>query len=65
MHFEVFIERLIDNALNYKLTTLVSHLKIKVPKDHRAHRALNDVIMTFHVWSHLKQSIMDYINAIP
>jgi DNA polymerase-3 subunit epsilon len=57
--------RLVDNALNYKLTTLVSHLNIKVPKDHRAHRALNDVIMTFHVWSHLKQHVTDYINAIP
>lgn len=55
--------RLMPDAPNYKLSTLVSHLKIKIPKDHKAHRALNDVMMTLHIWLHLKKTVTDYIKT--
>lgn len=41
--------RLIYDAPNYKLSTLIKHLKIKMPKDHQSHRALHDVMSTFHL----------------
>lgn len=57
--------RLLPNAPNYKLTTLVSHLNIKTHKEHRAHRALNDAMMTFQVWLHMKQQVTNHIKTIP
>lgn len=57
--------RLILNAPDYKLTTLTSHLKIKIPKDHKAHRALNDVMATFGVWLYMKKYVSDYIKTSP
>jgi DNA polymerase III subunit epsilon len=57
--------RLIPDSPDYKLTTLVSHLNIKVPKDQKAHRALGDVLRTYHVWLHLKETVAESINATP
>lgn len=57
--------RLILDAPDYKLTTLTSHLKIKIPKDHKAHRALNDVMATFGVWLYMKKYVSDYIKTSP
>ncbi len=57
--------RLIFDAPNYKLTTLTSHLKIKISKDHKAHRALNDVMVTLGVWLHMKEMVSSRIRANP
>lgn len=57
--------RLIPNAPDYKLTTLISHLNIKMPKEHQAHRALSDVMSTYHIWMHMKNHVSGYINKIP
>jgi DNA polymerase-3 subunit epsilon len=57
--------RLITNAPDYKLTTLVSHLKIKPPGIQQAHRALYDVMSTFQLWLHMKKYVMDLINTTP
>ena len=57
--------RLIPNSPDYKLTTLISHLKIKIPKEHKAHRALDDVISTYHVWMHMKKTVSEMIDTVP
>ncbi len=57
--------RLINTSPDYKLSTLVSHLKIKLPKQHKAHRALDDVRSTFHLWCHLKKQVSNHINSEP
>lgn len=49
--------RIILDPPNYKLNTLISHLKVKLPKEHQAHRALHDVVSTFYLWGHLKKRI--------
>lgn len=49
--------RLIQNSPDYKLGTLASHLKIKMPKTHQAHRALDDVMMTLQIWLHLRKQV--------
>ena len=57
--------RLILDAPDYKLTTLTSHLKIKTSKEHKAHRALNDVMATLEVWLYIKKYVANYIKASP
>jgi DNA polymerase-3 subunit epsilon len=57
--------RFIPRAPNYKLTTLISHLKINIPEDYRAHRALHDVMMTFQIWLHIKNCVKNRINMTP
>jgi len=57
--------RLIPDSPNYKLSTLTSHLKVKLSKEHKAHRALNDVMSTFHVWMYLKEYVSKSINSSP
>ena len=57
--------RLIPDSPDYKLSTLISHLKIKVPKEQKAHRALSDVIRTYHVWEHMKKYVAESINTSP
>jgi DNA polymerase-3 subunit epsilon len=52
-------------APDYKLTTLTSHLKLKVPKSHQAHRALNDVMATFHLWLHLQEQVARKCTTLP
>lgn len=57
--------RLVPDAPNYKLTTLVSHLKLKIPKDHKAHRALDDVFSTYHLWTHMKKIVANSTTVTP
>ena len=57
--------RLILDAPDYKLTTLTSHLKIKTLKEHKAHRALDDVMATLGVWLHIKEYVTNYIKSSP
>ena len=52
--------RLIESP-DYKLTTLVRHLKFKVGKDHLSHRALFDAEMTVQLWNHLEAKIKPYM----
>ncbi len=56
--------RLIPHAPNHKLSTLIDHLKIKMPKEHRSHRALNDVMSTFHLWMNIKKNILKTANVM-
>ena len=46
--------RLIPDALNYQLGSLVKHLQIEA---RRTHRALDDVIVTTGVWNHLHHTV--------
>jgi DNA polymerase-3 subunit epsilon len=57
--------RLILDAPDYKLTTLTSHLKIKTPKEHKAHRALSDVMATLGVWLHMKKYVANHLKSTP
>lgn len=45
--------RLVQDAPNHKLGTLVRHLGLQAPEGMRAHRALADVLMTCELWKHL------------
>lgn len=45
-------------APDYKLTTLISYLKLKIAKGHQAHRALHDVMATFELWLYIKQQVL-------
>ena len=45
--------RLVDDAPDHKLGTLVRHLGLRKPDHLRAHRALDDVLMTVALWNHL------------
>lgn len=56
--------RLIPYSPNYKLSTLIEHLKIKIPKDHQSHRALDDVISAFHLWIHIKKNILKTVHTM-
>ncbi len=57
--------RLILDSPDYKLTSLISHLKIKVPKEHKAHRALDDVISTYYIWMHMQKYVSEKIKITP
>jgi DNA polymerase-3 subunit epsilon len=52
-------------APDYKLTTLTSHLKLKVSKSHQAHRALDDVMATLQVWLHIKKQVSERTKTKP
>jgi DNA polymerase III subunit epsilon len=56
--------RLIPYAPNHKLSTLIQHLKIKMPKDHQSHRVLHDVLSTFHLWLYIKKNILHRVNVM-
>lgn len=57
--------RLIQNVPSYKLSTLTACLKLEVSADHRAHRALNDVMATFQLWLHMKNIVLSHIDTDP
>lgn len=57
--------RLILDAPDYKLTTLISHLKVENLREHKAHRALNDVMATLEVWLYIKKYVTNYIKVSP
>jgi len=52
-------------APNYKLTTLTSHLKLKVSNSHQAHRALSDVMATLQVWLYIKKQVSERMEKEP
>ena len=45
--------RLVPEAPSRRLGTLVHHLFLETPDSSRAHRALDDVLMTVALWNHL------------
>lgn len=45
--------RLVQQAPNHQLGTLVRHLRLTIPAGLRSHRALADVLMTGALWQHL------------
>ncbi|OGV68056.1 MAG: hypothetical protein A3K19_27010 [Lentisphaerae bacterium RIFOXYB12_FULL_65_16] len=51
--------RLVDDALDHKLGTLAGHLKLNKPANLRAHRALDDVLMTVALWNRLTALIAE------
>jgi DNA polymerase-3 subunit epsilon len=57
--------RLLPNAPNHKLGTLASYLALKIPKNHQAHRALDDVMVTNQIWNHLKITVANHIKTEP
>ncbi len=57
--------RLLPNAPNHKLGTLASYLKLEIPKNHQAHRALDDVLITAQIWHYLNASIAKHIKTQP
>ena len=46
--------RLVAQAPNHRLGTLVQHLRLPAPAGMQAHRALADVLMTHELWRHLQ-----------
>ncbi len=59
------LSRRLIAAPDHKLTTLKSYLKFNIPKEHQSHRALNDVMVTFALWLHLKKHVTDRIKTTP
>ncbi len=57
--------RLIPNMPDYKLTTLTQHLKFKTQTTHKAHRALDDVLVTVDLWLHMHNLVSTYTNTHP
>jgi len=55
--------RLVQNAPNHKLGTLMQHLRLTVPSDSQAHRALADVHMTCTLWHHLANSLQHQLHG--
>ena len=55
--------RLIEDAPDHKLGTLVRHLKLNKPAHLRAHRALDDVLMTVALWNHLTALLTERIGS--
>lgn len=54
--------RLIQGTRDHKLGTLKQHIKFKGNKDHKDHRALDDVKVTAALWLHLKE-IVEHISG--
>lgn len=52
--------RLIPDLPTYKLGYLKEYIKFKSPKNHKSHRALDDVLVTVSLWGYL----LDIINKI-
>jgi len=59
------LARRLISAPNYKLTTLRSHLNLKISKGHQAHRALDDVMVTLQLWLYIKNHISKLIDSEP
>lgn len=49
--------RLIHDSKNHRLSTLAEHLNIPVGK---AHRALDDAVVTAHLWNHLYGKVVEW-----
>lgn len=59
------LARRLITSPDYKLTTLTSHLKLKIAKNHQSHRALDDVMATFHLWLHIQKLVSDRADCKP
>ncbi|MFA4945304.1 MAG: 3'-5' exonuclease [Lentisphaeria bacterium] len=57
--------RLVPEAPNHQLGTLVRHLRLETPAGTRAHRALDDVLMTVALWNHLAALVGERLGAPP
>jgi DNA polymerase-3 subunit epsilon len=55
--------RLLQKAPNHQLGTLVRHLQLDAPAGLRAHRALDDVLMTCSLWNHLNGMLRARLNG--
>ena len=55
--------RLVPDAPNHRLGTLVQHLGLRPPDGCRAHRALDDVLMTVALWNHLETELAGWLNG--
>ncbi|MHA7816163.1 MAG: 3'-5' exonuclease [Pseudohaliea sp.] len=49
--------RLVQDASNHKLGSLVAHLGLRVPRGARAHRSLADCLVTVELWNYLMLAI--------
>ena len=57
--------RLVPEAPNHRLGTLVQHLFLETPDGSRAHRALDDVLMTVALWNHLTARLRHRLGGVP
>jgi len=57
--------RLMADAPNHKLGTLVRHLQLDSPANLRAHRALDDVLMTVALWNRLTALLAERLGDRP
>ena len=57
--------RLVTDAPNHRLGTLVEHLGLRPPDGCRAHRALDDVLMTVALWNHLADDLTNRLGRTP
>ncbi len=55
--------RLVQDAGSHKLGALVRHLRLPVPADLRAHRALADALMTVELWKRLLSDLRVRLNG--
>ncbi len=55
--------RLVQQAPNHQLGTLVRHLGLAIPADLHAHRALDDVVMTCELWKRLCALVRDRLDG--
>ena len=59
------LARRLLQAPDYKLTTLVKHLNLKVAKTNKAHRALDDVMSTLQLWLYMHQNLIQRTGKTP
>ena len=57
--------RLLSGTPDHKLGTLARHLKLDKPANARAHRALDDVLITVSLWQHLTALITERTGGHP
>lgn len=57
--------RLVPEAPNHRLGTLARHLFLETPGGSRAHRALDDVLLTVALWNHLTARLRRRLGDVP
>ena len=57
--------RLVPESPNHRLGTLVRQLFLETPDGIRAHRALDDVLMTVALWNHLTARLRHRLGGVP
>jgi DNA polymerase III epsilon subunit-like protein len=53
----------VPQAPNHQLGGLVKHLQLTVPAGLHSHRALDDVLMTCALWSHLQSLLRERLGG--